>query len=97
MAMDNLIAGAVFDFAARLSTLEKPITCGAKYETAPALLAVMQAWARERGLNLDAPNHDWMLGLGQPPCFAAATDGEVIGEAATRIRWMIEKLTEACE
>lgn len=94
--MDHIIAGAVFDFAAHLSTLENPITCGAKYETAPALMDTLRSWARDRGLNLDKVDHNWMLGLGQPAYLAGATDGEVIGEAATRIRWMIEKLTEAC-
>lgn len=93
--MDNIIAGALIDFCGRLSTLEKPITCGAKYETAPALIYALQAWARDRELSLDDVNHDWWER--ERHDLVGFTDQEVLAEAGRRIGSMINALDGALE
>jgi hypothetical protein len=48
--MHDLIAGALFDFMGRLTTLEDPITLSSKHEP-HRLLEVFTEWAAERRLN----------------------------------------------
>ena len=52
MRIENIVAGAVFDFAAFLTTLDQPVTLGAKVNAAPAADLVKE-WASQRGLDID--------------------------------------------
>jgi DNA topoisomerase-1 len=58
--MENIVSGALFDFLGLLTTLEDPITVGAKYDaTVPLKKMVDWAW-KERGLNtIDADVMNW--------------------------------------
>ena len=88
--MDAIIAGAVFDFAARLSTLERPIIVGASHECAPVLIEQMKAWAKERGLNIEEVDHEW-------------TDNRELGvlpgdvQVGRKVRELVSLLTDATE
>ena len=44
----SMIAGALFDFAGYLTTMEQSITVGAKHDTMPVIDA-LQDWAEKRG------------------------------------------------
>jgi hypothetical protein len=52
--LEQIIAGAVYDFAGHLTTLDEPIIIGTIYE-APPLFEQVIAWAYKRGLSLDQP------------------------------------------
>jgi hypothetical protein len=70
--MHELIAGALFDFMGRLTTLDEPLTLSGKHEP-HRLLDVFGEWASERRLNThDADVRRWHLriGLGHTPASA---------------------------
>jgi hypothetical protein len=50
--MQNIVAGALFDFLGFLTTLEEPITMSGQHE-APKALLLLEEWAAKRGLDLD--------------------------------------------
>jgi hypothetical protein len=52
--LEQIIAGAVYDLAGYLTTLEQPFLIGTMNE-APALFEQVVAWAFNRGLSLDKP------------------------------------------
>ena len=52
--LEQVIAGAVYDLAGFLTTLEQPIIIGTMAE-APALFIQVLTWAYNRGLSLDKP------------------------------------------
>jgi hypothetical protein len=53
------VAGALFDFAAYLTSLDPPLTVGAKHISSD-ILEHLQAWAKLRGFDLDpADVKDW--------------------------------------
>ena len=52
MQMRQAIAGAIFDFMGRLTSLPEPLTVWAGADASP-LLAVFSEWAADRGLNID--------------------------------------------
>lgn len=52
--VDSLIAGALFDFAAHLTTRDEEITAGAQHDAAP-WVGVLQEFADLRGLDIDDP------------------------------------------
>ena len=59
MSIDRVIAGALYDFLAYLTTRDEPLKLGAKEPTPPALEA-LEDWARKRNLSLDqARATDW--------------------------------------
>lgn len=56
MTNDNreaLIAGALFDFAGHLTTMDEVYEVGASRD-ASRMVAELRAWAKKRGLNLSA-------------------------------------------
>ena len=57
-SLDGVVAGAIFDFCAYLTTLPEELKVGGMHST-PAVLEVMQAWAGDRSLSLDDP---WTAG-----------------------------------
>lgn len=59
----DVVAGALFDFCARLTTMDKALTVGADH-LSPPILEVLKEWAEERGLDLDeARVEDWATEL----------------------------------
>lgn len=55
----SVIAGALFDFAGYLTTLDKSVTVGASEPSSP-MVHLLEGWAEKRGLNLsDANVQDW--------------------------------------
>jgi hypothetical protein len=50
--LHNIVAGALFDFCAHLTTQPGTLKLGAKHES-PAIIEPLKAWAAERGLKLD--------------------------------------------
>ena len=54
----NDIAGAIFDFAAFLTTRPYTITFGAPHDAAP-MIPLIQEWAGLRELDTGAPNLAW--------------------------------------
>lgn len=61
----SIIAGAVFDFAAWLTTRPKTVRAGAEEEASP-MVDLLEGWASERGLSLDnAMVQDWNTQPGQ--------------------------------
>ena len=50
----NIVAGACFDLASYLTTLDDPIQVGGDFEAAPTIDALSD-WAISRGLNVDDP------------------------------------------
>jgi hypothetical protein len=51
-AYDEQIAGALFDFMGRLTTLDEPVTLSGRHD-AGVIIPIAEAWAGERGLSLD--------------------------------------------
>lgn len=67
MQIHEIVAGALFDFAGRLTTLPTPLTVWTGAE-APLLLSVLGEWAADRGLDLDqADVAGWQKSLAEPP------------------------------
>ena len=57
--MDALIAGALFDFAGHLTTMDEVYEIGAARDST-RMVAELQAWASKRGLDLsDADVMNW--------------------------------------
>lgn len=52
VALQTIVAGALFDFAGYLTTLPKPISIGSS-ELASPMVELLTAWAALRGLSLD--------------------------------------------
>lgn len=56
---DEIIAGAIFDFAGFLTCLQEPFVCGSKHEAA-RMVQLIEEWAAKRDLPLDnALVQDW--------------------------------------
>jgi len=49
---DAQLAGALFDFAGYLTTLDRSVTLGAAHD-ASVMVELLRSWASERGLELD--------------------------------------------
>jgi hypothetical protein len=82
---EEVIAGALFDFAGFLTTMDKPVTFSSRHEATSAV-ELLTAWAAKRGLSLDeARVRDWSATLRQQ---AARVD-----EGA--IRSVIDKMRDA--
>lgn len=57
--MDRIIAGAIYDFAGFLTTLDPTIQVGATEHPEPVINAII-TWAATRGLSIDQPFvQDW--------------------------------------
>lgn len=68
--MRRAIAGAIYDFAARLTTRAKPITLGTAHDAAPAAEAC-QEFLKLRGCDVGEPMvKDWQEHLGTSRAFA---------------------------
>ena len=52
--MDQIIAGAIYDFAGFLTTLDPTIQVGSTEHPEPVIKAIV-LWAATRGLSLDQP------------------------------------------
>jgi hypothetical protein len=64
MKTEQLISGALFDFAAHLTTMEEGFPVGAKHPTPPVLEALKE-WAGTRALDLDeAAVQTWQNEIG---------------------------------
>lgn len=63
--IEQLVAGALFDFAGFLTSMEKPATFSGRHDAAVAV-ELLSEWAAKRGLNLDeARVKDWSATLRQ--------------------------------
>lgn len=51
--IQRIVAGAIFDFAGFLTTLQEPITLGHREETCARTVKLIEEWAASRGLKLD--------------------------------------------
>jgi hypothetical protein len=57
--IQQLVAGALYNFCAHLTALKKPLTVGAQHD-APPLVEELKEWASQRGVWLGDPEHDWV-------------------------------------
>lgn len=55
-ALQQTIAGALFDFLGFLTTLDEPITLSAAHETSPRAVDLIVEWAALRGLSITSPD-----------------------------------------
>lgn len=87
--MDNIIAGALFDFTASLTTREPPMLVSAHHECAPQLIGHLKAWAKERGLSIEEPDMKWE----DNRTAGASTDAAV----GAKVRELVDLLIDATE
>jgi hypothetical protein len=63
--IEQVIAGALFDFAGHLTSMDEPATFSSRHDAAPAV-KLLSDWAARRGLSLDeARVKDWAATLRQ--------------------------------
>jgi hypothetical protein len=72
--LHSIISGALFDYSGYLTTLEDPISLGARQEASPAVTH-LERWANRRSLSLDSADvSGWRSRLGE------RTSGDPIAE-----------------
>jgi hypothetical protein len=86
----SLIAGALYDFAAHLTTLPKTIKAGGA-EPVYGVHEALQMWAHKRGLDLNAVDPDWSKTAGEVTLESLVQDGR---DARARIAGALYDFTE---
>lgn len=98
--VEQVIGGALFDFAAWLTTLPEAVTLGAEHEAPPAV-ELLTRWAAERGLSLDHPDVGGWQRRAWSPRVALAVGQDMLNEVgrggggwvpATTVRGWAERL-----